>query len=544
MKDWVAFWALDEMYAGIPGKGAVDAWHEALAKMENLKLDDKNYCGAVVDIAKFFDQIRRNLVAKVAEVAGMPKGIAGAYMRHLEELNMYNCLAGGLGEPHKRRCGIPQGCPFSMAMVALIMRPWIIMMRAVGGKANDIKCFILADDVLIISTGPMMIGKLAEALNETHEYLISMGSKVAPAKSYNSASTNKAKKWLERTTWSYIKAKVEVISDFRYLGAHVTTRQTPTSATLDERWEKAAAQLKKLRFCPATVEAKAGIILAKTYAAAFYGIEAARMTPVKIAKLTAAVIDAFRSKNDNHNTDRFFGTMSEESKDLDPVVQILGRRVMQIRRTCCKRPKAEEQFKETLLKYAIKHKQGEQWPKWYHDNGKEEGQPPSKYPIPQPHPTTKDYDTNWDKEIDPQGPVGLLIESVVWSGLVIDKDLKLWQRNEEPVCILKMPIQHVKQQVHMMAARARTVAERQRNSSTTMVGLREIDREASKISHKLSEEEKAMVRTAQMGGTMAKQTISGFNQDVSPECNYCNEGPSIDSHVKWGCSHFEAIRRR
>ena len=107
-----------------------------------------------------------------------------------------------------------------------------------------------------------------------------------------------------------------------------------------------------------------------------------------------------------------------------------------------------------------------------------------------------------------------------------------------------MPIQHVKKQIHMMAARARTVAERQRYSSTTMVGLREIDREASKINHKLSEEEKAMVRTAQMGGTMAKQAISSFNQDVSPECNYCKEGPSTDSHVKWGCSHFEAIRRR
>ena len=84
---------------------------------------------------------------------------------------MYNYLAGGMGEPHKRRCGIPQGCPVSMAMVALTMRPWLIMMRTVG----DITCYILADDVLILAIGPRMIGKLARALNKTHKYLKQYG---------------------------------------------------------------------------------------------------------------------------------------------------------------------------------------------------------------------------------------------------------------------------------------------------------------------------------------------------------------------------------
>ena len=57
------------------------------------------------------------------------------------------------------------------------------------------------------------------------------------------------------------------------------------SATLDKRWEKAIVQLKRLRFCPATTKAKVGIIIAKTYAAAFYGIEAAGVNPAKVARL-------------------------------------------------------------------------------------------------------------------------------------------------------------------------------------------------------------------------------------------------------------------
>ena len=58
---------------------------------------------------------------------------------------------------------------------------------------------------------------------------------------------------------------------------------------------KTKQQLKKLRFCPATTEAKAKAILSKIYAGAFYGVEAAGATLAKVASLTAAVIDVFIS---------------------------------------------------------------------------------------------------------------------------------------------------------------------------------------------------------------------------------------------------------
>ena len=68
-----------------------------------------------------------------------------------------------------------------MVMVALIMRPWVILMRRIPGIA----CYILADDVLVWAEGELRVGRLAEALNTTHEYLEDMGAKVVPSKSYN-----------------------------------------------------------------------------------------------------------------------------------------------------------------------------------------------------------------------------------------------------------------------------------------------------------------------------------------------------------------------
>ena len=152
-----------------------------------------------------------------------------------------------MGTPYVRLCGIPQGCPFSMTFVALKMRPWIINMR----KSAGIRCYILADDVLILGTGLKMISKFAGALNATHKFLHLMGAKVAPDKSYNFASCLKARNWLKETMWKHIDSSIHVISDFRYLGAHLTTRQATNSSTLDKRWEKTKQQFRKLRFCPA-----------------------------------------------------------------------------------------------------------------------------------------------------------------------------------------------------------------------------------------------------------------------------------------------------
>ena len=116
----------------------------------------------------------------------------------------------------------------------------------------------------------------AKALDATRWYLQAMGAKVAPSRSYNFATNRKATRWLNRTWWNDIGSKIEVVKDSRYLGAHLTTGPTAISPTINKRWGQAIQQLRKLKFCPAAVEAKAKGILVKVYAVAFYGIEAPR----------------------------------------------------------------------------------------------------------------------------------------------------------------------------------------------------------------------------------------------------------------------------
>ena len=541
LEDWIRQWALPEMYAGIPEVGAVDAWMKLTMELESLKLEGKHYCGGAADIAKFFDQVRREMVYKIAKAAGMPQPVITAYSSYLEALMVYNCLAGGVGTPFFRICGIPQGCPFSMAIVALIMRPWILLMRTFLG----IQCYILADDVLILATGRKMVFNFAAALNTTHTFLHKMGARVAPDKSHNFASHPKAKAWLQEVEWEGVGQKIDVETDFRYLGAHVTTRSRITSTTLDDRFGKAIAQLKRLRYCPAGVDAKIKVIHAKVYAGALYGVEAAQVTPSKLAKLSAAVIDAFRSRNDNHNADRFYATTTIATKDLDPVIQVFSRRAMQIRRTAYKQPHAKEQIKEILQKYVAKHRRGEQKPKWYHGPANSGTESEAfQFPIEQPHPSTKEHAGDWDADINAQGPVGLLVESILWHGMAIDDDFNIWQKGEPPIDLFNVPYQNLKLLIMEAAARARTRAEWLRDTGNVeSKEIREIDRDLSQVDKELTEEEKGVVRTALMGGNQAKCEIAKYNEDIDKTCNYCKEADSTTGHVRWVCSYFKQSRQ-
>ena len=100
------------------------------------------------------------------------------------------------------------------------------------------------------------MGAAARAINATHQYLAALGAEVAPDKSMNFASTKQARKWMEETWWDEIQAHIKVVQDFRYLGAHFTTAANCISKTSEARLTTAIAQLKRLKYVPATIEMK------------------------------------------------------------------------------------------------------------------------------------------------------------------------------------------------------------------------------------------------------------------------------------------------
>lgn len=243
----------------------------------------------------------------------MPAGILNAYNYCKEELVIYNTIARGVGKPYSRRCGVPQGCPLSMILIALMMRPWVALMLAL-----DLVPWILADDICFASYGKDMFAAFTNGMHVTHVYLYHMGATLAPTKSYNFASTRYAGQWLAATMWPSIPGPVAVLNDFRYLGAHISITGKTNGRTLTNRFRKAIAMLKRLASMPLSMEAKTKAIKGNIHPMALYGIAVACPCERLPAKFTAAVMQVIGGHTKQREVDILFSAVAGEGEDLDP----------------------------------------------------------------------------------------------------------------------------------------------------------------------------------------------------------------------------------
>eukprot|EP00969_Alexandrium_andersonii_P058265 2566273-Alexandrium_andersonii.AAC.1 len=61
------------------------------------------------------------------------------------EVVQYRCsIQGAVGAPTRKLCAIPQGCPLSMLMIALLATPWLRGLESIPGVVGR----ALADDLL------------------------------------------------------------------------------------------------------------------------------------------------------------------------------------------------------------------------------------------------------------------------------------------------------------------------------------------------------------------------------------------------------------
>ncbi len=122
--------------------------------------------------------MERQIVYKLLEEAGIPKGILTAYKNFQEVLQVRNTVAGGLGEAYGKPTSIPQGDPMSMMITSLLLRAWVVQMREMKVKAR-----ILADDLQLLCKGRQHLRRFEEGFDATHKHLQDLGAKLAPNKS-------------------------------------------------------------------------------------------------------------------------------------------------------------------------------------------------------------------------------------------------------------------------------------------------------------------------------------------------------------------------
>jgi hypothetical protein len=103
-------------------------------------LAQEDVSGGSIDIYKCFDQLNRTLLKRLATHAGMPTRVMEPYFRFIDNIGVRYQIGSTIGTAKVHRCSIPQGCPFSMTIVAVLMLPWV---RLVRGALEQNQGFLL-----------------------------------------------------------------------------------------------------------------------------------------------------------------------------------------------------------------------------------------------------------------------------------------------------------------------------------------------------------------------------------------------------------------
>ena len=179
LQGWIMSWALPQMFGGVQGVGAEEAWYSMAIDFEFAIVQGIPLVGGALDLFKCFDQVLRPLLYAVLRLAGLPEPVLVAYIYYEEQMVIYNSFNGTIGKPHRHPAGIPQGCPFSMIFIALLLRPWSLQISEFGATART-----LADDLLVILSGSQKILTVfTHVFHLTMVHLHDLGGKIAPSKS-------------------------------------------------------------------------------------------------------------------------------------------------------------------------------------------------------------------------------------------------------------------------------------------------------------------------------------------------------------------------
>eukprot|EP00969_Alexandrium_andersonii_P334059 14762283-Alexandrium_andersonii.AAC.1 len=156
--------------------------------------------------------------------AGWPVKPACAYMRLMEGMAVRSSFDGFLGQPRNRPSSIPQGCPWSMALLSPATTPWIRMVQDQHAGAVP---RVLADDLMVgtfaSAAGPESVCNFEDhtaVVQATIDYVSDMGSVLAPAKCVTMADRDELRAMRREHVYDGVGVAFKVLCDLRDLGSH------------------------------------------------------------------------------------------------------------------------------------------------------------------------------------------------------------------------------------------------------------------------------------------------------------------------------------
>lgn len=513
LRDWILSWDCPQINSGVPSKGAQDAWYDTALKLELLKLSDEHFSGASVDVFKCFDQIPRPIIHKIASEAGMPSRILEPYMRYIDNLKVRYQVGEMVGDANHDVTSIPQGCPFSMTMVALLMLPWINKLQDDVG----VQPRVLADDLLFTSEGKQHLQKTVSAFEESFKFFRAAGARVATNKCFTFSSDAASRRALGKHVWSEGNGNIPVKTHFRDLGAHLNVTTALHSTTLSGRLQHVIGMAKKLKWMAVDESLREKLVLSNLLPAALYGVEVVKVPVRALSALRSAIADAIGPRTGKRSVNLVFDYASS-NKELDPAAYVLTQRVLNVRRMIVKHPGLKGRIALIIKKYkayagATKEKKPSLW-----DEANLCGEAEADLDVHSSHVF---------------GPVGLLIDDLTNLDCSIGVDFVIHCNGQMPFNMLEMPWQHLKQVINDIVQRSRSRYVNQQRSFCGKIDELDVPLIKNIVNH-MGLKEKHVLRHVSTGAAWGEHDLAGI-QLSDGCCKHCGAQDVGLEHIHWDC---------
>ena len=174
-----------------------------------------------------------------------------------------------------------------MTKLAFVLAPWAKQIRALKATPRS-----LADDLLVIATGPNHEQIVKKAYSTTLSYLHCIRAAISAKKCFTFSTEATTREELRDYFWIHISARIPTATSFRDLGGHLNFGRLQTPAILTQRILRASALCERLVQLPWSRESKIKIVLNLISPLAFYGAEAAPPTEKPLERLVVAIAKA------------------------------------------------------------------------------------------------------------------------------------------------------------------------------------------------------------------------------------------------------------
>ena len=511
MQSWVSKWQHAQMYAGVKGGGADAAWIGTALDREEALYEKLGFAAAAIDIWKCFDQILPALIQMLCVLGGMPLRVIGPYSRLMKKIQVVNCLSLGAGKPYRRRCSIPQGCPWSMTMLALITLPWLRLVESTTRAMPR----SLADDLFLwvkqlTQDDNTVLDELQRAVECTLQFLCDMGAKPAHKKSLLFASTGAARKILKMLTWGTENHRIPVVLHARDLGAHLNFGSQRIAGTSKGRHQQAASDAQRIGKLPRQLKATERMLITKVMPKALYGCPATAARVQDTRLLASRCADALVGKHQTQRSPEVVAVCAGTGGSDVHTSTLLARWSL-LRRAW----HAREEWKQQILRLLER---------WQEDNNLATQQPEAKL--------------KWDK-----GPIGLLQQSCERLGGHITVEGAIHIPGEQPYNVFTDPINWIRKWLKQRANAAAVANAAKRRDTMSSDALFDNNMH-ERLNAKRTDRQQRDLLMIQSGAiwTAAGLTKAGLMKDA--KCSWCGHHDEDLMHLWWECPHFERHRQR